>query len=102
MAMSDNVGHLIIPNECITLDTVMLGNVVQAYGFNNAIMADPHHGNQCMISEDLTNANASKVVMSNPPTVYSWILYSANMMDNTAISVYQSPADCRRTRIISK
>ncbi|KAG2099331.1 hypothetical protein BD769DRAFT_1677392 [Suillus cothurnatus] len=101
-AMSDNVGRLIVPNECITSDTVMSGDVVQAYGFNDAIMADPHHGDQCMISEDLTNDNASEVVMSNPPTVYSWISYSANMTDNAAISVYQSPADRRRTRIISK
>ncbi|KAG2122897.1 hypothetical protein BD769DRAFT_1389508 [Suillus cothurnatus] len=81
-----NVGCLIVPNECITSDTVMSGDVVQAYGFNDAIMADPHHGDQCMISEDLTNDNASEVVMSNPPTVYSWILYSANMTDNAAIS----------------
>ncbi|KAG1838675.1 hypothetical protein C8R48DRAFT_782335 [Suillus tomentosus] len=95
---SDSVGHAIISNEYIASDTMMSGDVVRAYRSNDAVMTDTHYGDRYMTSEDLTSDNTSEVVMSNSPTIYSWISYSANMTDNGAPSVCQSCADRRRTR----
>ncbi|KAG1897339.1 uncharacterized protein F5891DRAFT_982728 [Suillus fuscotomentosus] len=95
---SDSVGHAIISNEYIASDTMMSGDVVRAYRSNDAVMTDTHYGDRHMTSEDLTSDNTSEVVMSNSPTIYSWISYSANMTDNGAPSVCQSRADRRHTR----
>ncbi|KAG2052330.1 hypothetical protein BDR06DRAFT_973116 [Suillus hirtellus] len=86
MSTSDSVGHVIISNEYIASDTMMSGDVVRAYHSNDAVMTDTHYGDRYMTSKDLTSDNTSEVVMSNSPTIYSWISYSANMMDNGAPS----------------
>ncbi|KAG1829684.1 hypothetical protein EV424DRAFT_1535703 [Suillus variegatus] len=109
---SDSVGHAIIPNEYIPSDTVMSGNIVCAYHSNDATFTSTSDSvghviipneyipldTVYMTSEDLTSNNTSEVVMSNSPTIYSWISYSANMTDNGAPSAHQSCADHRHTR----
>ncbi|KAG1764697.1 hypothetical protein EV702DRAFT_1204897 [Suillus placidus] len=90
-AMSDahnTCGPMINPAYLLPCANVMSDDIAQAYSSKDAIVTDAHDGAQQVISTDHTNAHTLNVAMPALPMVYSWILYSANIVDSAAISTH--------------
>ncbi|KAG1788527.1 uncharacterized protein HD556DRAFT_1311946 [Suillus plorans] len=83
----------IIPSS----STMVSSDITQAHSSNEAFMTDAHD-DQHLINGGLTSIHMSQTAVSSPSTFYSWITYSANVMDNATTSAPKSQTDRKSTR----
>ncbi|KAG1897633.1 uncharacterized protein F5891DRAFT_1191841 [Suillus fuscotomentosus] len=77
----DSSGVAIVPGSSTLMTS---DDVTEADSLNDAFMLDESCGDEHSTPGDPTSAHASQAATSNPPTIYSWISYSGNMLSTAA------------------